>query len=464
MADPVESSKSSDADLLCRVIDDISELVLLASKRPGEALRKSDPWLQLPHPTGNGWLPASSVSTEAFDLLTRRALALRKLQGQVDHLAARKVLQAEFVRRFIQERREIDSKQAARLLSCAAKSIEKTRSTWTYFIPVRFMFTSEPEQIDLGPVVLLSLGEAGRSLVGSIREYLAAHSVGADRDWARKHLRKASEYYRSYKWVARVTISNCDEKVAERQAPEAVMSALDCLHFVLGRNASHRLRIGEEKMAHAELAMFSVAADGKLSVSTSVGSLDVMGFSDGWSKELERPDIREMLSLVRLALTVKGDLSLRRPLADRFLDAARWFGEAVREKSAFSKAVKFITAVERLVVAGKESDLTDTVSTRVADITLSDDSKASWEQRKKQVVKAYALRSDLVHGSVSPFAQRVLDEVSLCGDVAEHTLAQMLFRLGESGLLSTDVSEADYAAWFDRVRTFVSELHSRSAA
>jgi len=153
---------------------------------------------------------------------------------------------------------------------------------------------------------------------------------------------------------------------------------------------------------------------------------------------------------------------LRRPLANRFLDAARWFGEGVRDKKSHSKIVKFITSIERLVVAGKSEDISETVATRVADLTIESDHLADWVEKKKLVKRAYALRSDLVHGSVSPFSDPVLKGVSSCGDLAEEVLHIALHRIRKDGLMATDVSEAEYAAWFSGIRTWVLKIHERN--
>ena len=108
-------------------------------------------------------------------------------------------------------------------------------------------------------------------------------------------------------------------------------------------------------------------------VRVSSGSLDVMGFEDGWSKELERQDVRRTLDLIKSVLAAKADLRIDRPLANRFADSARWFGEGVRDRKSYSKIVKFITAIERLVVAGKTDDISETVGVRVADLTIQSD-------------------------------------------------------------------------------------------
>ena len=50
------------------------------------------------------------------------------------------------------------------------------------------------------------------------------------------------------------------------------------------------------------------------------------------------------------------------PLARRFLDAAAWYGEAVRDEFPASRLVKYVIAIERIVATSKnEENLSDTL-------------------------------------------------------------------------------------------------------
>ncbi|KLE31922.1 hypothetical protein AAW01_10770 [Aurantiacibacter gangjinensis] len=293
------------------------------------------------------------------------------------------------------------------------------------------------------------------------KKYLSDQKDEKSLEWARKQLREAVDYYKSYKWFAEVTVKGCDAKRAEDAAYELATSALDCLYFLIGRQGTYRVEIGRFKLASDNRALAWVSPDNSLMVQTSYGSLDAMGFKDGWSKDLQRPDVKESLDLIRTVIEAKADLRIRRPLANRFLEAARWFGEGVRDRKSHSKIVKFITAIERLVVAGKSDDISETVATRVADLTIESDDVADWERKKACVKKAYGVRSDLVHGSVSPFSDSVLKSVSSCGDLAEETLYTILHRIRKDGLIAPDVSEKQYAEWLEGVRHWVTDIHGR---
>tara|TARA_R100001129_G_scaffold950_1_gene808 strand:+ start:110 stop:1501 length:1392 start_codon:yes stop_codon:yes gene_type:complete len=458
----VHASKKKPEEILELLFEELADFAVRATADFKSVREEFDPWYSLPQHSGSGSILTSKKASALLDQLTEHALRLRNLEARVSHGDLKKEIGEEAVRRFLKEERAIDRQQADRLLSWAAKRAEGRCGEFKYFFPVRFTFQEEPHQIDLGSVKLKWLQRFDADLFGHTKKYLASQKDEKSREWSRKHLRQAIEYYESYKWFAEVTIRGCDEKRAEDLAYELATSALDCLYFLIGRKGTYRVEIGRFKLASDHRALAWIKPNGTMMVQTSHGSLDAMGFKDGWSKDLERPDVQESLDLIRTLLDTKANLTLRRPLANRFLDAARWFGEGVRDKKSHSKIVKFITSIERLVVAGKSEDISETVATRVADLTIESDHLADWVEKKKLVKRAYALRSDLVHGSVSPFSDPVLKGVSSCGDLAEEVLHIALHRIRKDGLMATDVSEAEYAAWFSGIRTWVLKIHERN--
>ena len=416
-------------------------------------------WYSLPHPSGNGSIATSKTASFLVDELVERALPMRNLEGRVKRSDLKKDIGKEVVGRFINEQRDIDRRQADRLLSWAAKRAEGRCGTFRFYFPVRFTFQKEPIEIDLGPVKLKWLDTFRAANFGLAKEYLSAKADEEARQWSGQHLRRAIAYYQSYKWFAEVTVDGFDEEMAEDASYDVLTTALDCLYFLMGRKGTYRIDIGRFKIANDDRALIWTKPDGSMVVRVSSGSLDVMGLEDGWSKELERPDVRQTLNLITNVLEAKADLRTARPLANRFADSARWFGEGVRDRQPYSKIVKFITAIERLIVAGKTDDISETVSIRVADLTIESDNREDWERKKSLVKRAYSVRSELVHGSVSPSSSAVIQSVSICGDIVEETLYAMLHRLHDDGLAATDVSEKQYAEWFADIRKWVDALH-----
>lgn len=459
----MEWSEKSSVEIIQALIQELGEFAQRTSADLTSIRDELDPWYALPHPIGSGSLLTSKSASSAVDELVARALRLRNLEARVSHGDLKRELGKGLIKRFLSEKRTIDRQQVDRLLSWAAKRAEGRCGEYTYFYPVRFTFQEEPGEIDLGPVKLTWLRKFDATLFAHAKAYLRQCEDENSRSWARKQIRDAIDYYKSYKWFATASIKGCDEKRAEDAAYNLLTSAIDCLYFLIGRKGSYRVEIGRFKLAQDTRALAWLKPDGSMTVRTSHGSLDAMGFRDGWSEDLARPDVLETLSLIRTVLEAKADLSLHRSLADRFLDAARWFGEGVRDQQSFSKVVKFTTAIERLVVAGKTEDIAETVAIRVADLTLESDEKFDWDKKRAKVKRVYGLRSNLVHGSVSPFSDDVMKGVSTCGDLSEEVLYTFLHRIRGEGLVSVDTSEAQYAQWFEGIREWVTQLHARSS-
>jgi hypothetical protein len=449
-------------DLIYQLFEELGEFAQRASADIKSIRNDLDPWFKLPHPSGRGSILTSKNASAMLDELSTRAIRLRSLETRVSHADVKNDVGREALQRFLTEKRQIDRKQGDRLLSWAAKRADGRCGDYTYIYPVRFTFQEEPREIDLGPVKLKWLRGFHPEFIRYSKKYLAEQKDEKSLAWARRQLREALEYYKSYKWFAAATVNGCDSKCAEDATYELVTSALDCLHFLIGRKSTYRLEIGRFKLANDNRALAWIEPGDAMRVRTSYGSLDAMGFEDGWSKDLERPDVLESLGLIRTVLEAKADLRLDRPLASRFLDAARWFGEGVRDQKPYSKIVKFITAIERIVVAGKTQDIAETVATRVADLTLFSDNVADWHKRRTLVKKAYDARSALLHGSASPFSKSVTESVSSCGDLAEETLYTVLHRLRIDGLGASDVSEKQYSDWFDGIRNWVDSIHGRT--
>lgn len=94
------------------------------------------------------------------------------------------------------------------------------------------------------------------------------------------------------------------------------------------------------------------------------------------------------------------------PLARRFIDAVTWYGEAVRDKFAASRLVKYVIAMERLLITAKtdrggDDKIAEVFRTRGAALT-SKEGRAAHQAEIGRYKKVYDLRCDLVHGSRSP--------------------------------------------------------------
>jgi hypothetical protein len=448
-------------ELVQGIIQDLVAMDSLCAADPQRALEESDHWLQFPHPSGRGHRLAGRRTRELLIKLTNRCLASDDLTDRVDFDASFRLLMNGVAETFVSQQTPIDEKSVGAVLSETAAKMRSRLADWEIFIPVRFTFQTGNIKVPLGDVELLPRRLLGKELRSEIRDYLGPKDA-EERSWRRVQAKFALEHYLSYKWAARVRLRNCDDKSAVRAAKETLLSAIDCLHVVLGRRASSRLRMADLTVSFAQSATALLRVGGELQVWTSRGTLDVLTLPDDWPTWMGQIDVQSLLELSGLALQAKSRFEPSRTLAMRYLDCARWFGEAVRDDAPFSKVVKYITAIERAVVAGTQKSIKRTVAKRVSNLLYSSLEGVNWQTTFDNVLSAYALRSDLVHGSVSPFSDAVSAGVNTCGQLAEDTLRVLLFRMSNEGLLARDVSERDYAAWFERADEYVIALRSRN--
>lgn len=455
--------ESQNAADIQAILEDLVRIQKLFREDSDAARAEIDPWLMLPHPSGNGFMMASKEASRRLEKLAERARASLRLERRVTLENVKDALKPELVKRFVTEGRNVSASEADKLLSWSAKAALRDCKDRTFYLPVRFTFASEPEHLQLGPVALMTREFAGRKLVPSMRDWLRKGDPKDKRRGSRRHLQQALDYYRNFKWVAEVTIHGCDGKTAEAAAQKAVQSALDILHIILSRRHTRRLRIGGPGLASDKQAGFMLVEGEGLTVSTSHGGFEEVGFADGWSAELKREDIAEMIRLAGIALNCRADLTINRPMSERYLDAAKWFGEAVRDPSMSSQAVKYVTAIERIVTAGKTEAIEETVATRTADLLFHPEHSDLWKQHYDKTRRAYKLRSDLVHGSISPHDKGVALKLSDCGSIAEDLLIATLYRFGDHTLQFEQISNQRYAAWFDSVRSQIDSYFDSTA-
>src|SRR5438270_6456226 len=95
--------------------------------------------------------------------------------------------------------------------------------------------------------------------------------------------------------------------------------------------------------------------DGVTLASHSVGATSAVGFEEGWADMLNSLRSRELVTAAARAIEPLLNPAIQRPLGQRFIDAASWHGQAVRESSPAAAIVKSVSALERLVTTEKST-------------------------------------------------------------------------------------------------------------
>jgi hypothetical protein len=267
-------------------------------------------------------------------------------------------------------------------------------------------------------------------------------SISADafpqdqKDFDAHILTHAKSYYETFDWVAEVTIENCDPEVSAERGHRIVSSALDCVHLLLG-SYSDRMQVGGFSITNERRARIAFEPGRPTSVGMTIGGLrNALG--DDWWGHLEA-EAMPIIKLMGIAIEEGYRLPDPTPLATRFLDAASWVGEAVREKSPAAKLVKCVLAIERsVIVRDHKGDLSETVAMRGAMLAQRGDQ--DYSELRSLMKEVYDLRSKLAHGSCSPTDRLVQERAWSAERLAQDIVVQALYEFGEVGLKDPTVT------------------------
>ncbi|HMO75480.1 MAG TPA: HEPN domain-containing protein [Sphingopyxis sp.] len=414
----------------------------------------------LPRDDAMHWLPdapdtgahilCGRAASERIAMLADHAGRAAGVMHQVAPRSLDRDVRTLISRRFLAEKRPVTLREVERALAEAGKLAAAERSARAHFIPCHLVFVQDPPQFAIGPVRFLSKARFRARLAQLLWEsrdfYRGSHRL----------LRDTRGYYASFGWVAELDIANCDRKTSDARALEVVTRAIDCLHLLIGPGHSRKMRVGGPDLTRDLRGSVSANADG-LRYEVSFPTAGHVGFEEGWFARFADDWSRE-LPLCALALEAAIDPGLARPLSHRFLDAIHWYGEAVRDPNPAARVVKYITALERMLMTeGANEKIAPTIAERVAALCCERGSALSHAQWHADAHTAYSLRSNLVHGSLSPKDRRIMDELSTVARVSRFAIIGALKLIGEGRLTDEAASSAKlkrlYDSFVDAVRT-----------
>jgi hypothetical protein len=409
----------------------------------------------LPTPNGRGGMIICGMKAfHEFEKVASHAAQRAGIQRRVSRRTIRRSLSEILVGRFMIEGRDINTKQVEKVISAAAKHAIRSCSNRIHFVPCHLMATQEPSELILGPISFLSRKKSKEFLRQKLKDERAKSTAASDRKLMRSLLFDSINYYRAFDWTAKIEIKGCDDELGEEIAKRAATSALDCLQLILGGEHSDKMKVGGPRIWTDRRAKLAMTSDGSLTPSISTSWMGQIGFHDGWSKLLVREDFQAILTLCGTALEVAVDPDLDRPFSRRFLDATSWFGEAVREDSLAASIVKYVTALERMLMTEERDDIGRLLAERLSAMCLLSYEGQKGKNRQQwfdETKKVYSLRSKIVHGSMSPDSPHVIQGVYSCMKLPEAALLCAISMAGPRGLLSEKIEAGGLAGWFDLI-------------
>jgi hypothetical protein len=402
----------------------------------------------LPLPNGHKLRCGVEALRRLYRLATN-ALRESDAAGTVEPEKVSRALNRLFVQRFIEEQQPPDVARVEMVLAAAVEEAKRTRSDATHFVPCRLMmFAKDPTSFSVGPVTFRAC-ESFHELMGPrYAAYVESSDLPQQRELCGQLLTQARHYYDGFGWVGEVRILSCDPETSKKRALLAATAALDILHLLFGAYHTNRMMVGGPRLADDRRAHLHLDDGGPLHVTCSSSSTSAVGFRDGWDKIFERDDFAFLLCAASKAIEPLVNASVQRPLGIRFIDAAAWFGDAVREQSDAARVVKASNALEHLLTTGERHGITKRLSHRVAAVCYDPDAEESFDDIAQQFVDAYELRSDLVHGSLSPFDPGVEERCWLSMRLTERALCSALGFFEHQGLLDRSLTNEELAAEF----------------
>ncbi|MFT3809964.1 MAG: HEPN domain-containing protein [Micropepsaceae bacterium] len=406
----------------------------------------------LPHPSGRGSMICHPDAHDRLYDMAEGALAKSKYAGRIEVSAAFEELKRITVERFYRDKREITQSEADKAVAAAVKASAKVCKTLTHYIPCHIGDDKGDFAFELGrvhfrrsDVVMSDMASKFVSYVESVEE--------KRQDISQKLASDARSYYESFGWVAAVTIEDCDEAVSERRAKRAVQGALDCLHVLLGTEYSNHMRMGGPNFHTDRRSHIVEGAGCSIEVSSSADWLS-NGLRKNWWNIIQGK-AEDFLELMGIAL--EGALTLPTPLpvAQRYIDAATWYGQACRDEFLPSRLVKYVTAMERVLTTSSQN-IAETLASRGAALLYRClPEYEDFDRLKARFESVYDMRSRFVHGSRSPH-DRIGQTLRDADELSRMVLFQILRLYKKEGLelaaCSDDRMNEALDEWVELVR------------
>ncbi len=398
-------------------------------------INRMDGLCSLPHPKGIGMLICGYDAYQRFDILAKRFLSSQKDKAVNTHLPEySKALRAEFVRRFLKELEPVNQKNVDRMLSTAYRCISREFDSITHYIPCSIFFSNDPAEFDVGPVHFLHKSkfkelygdeiESQRTILMrkhqeqcqlAICSGMPAESVATTEQsdkLAEDFVDKLNNFFNSFDWVAVVKIGESDITISRNKASLVIEAALSILKLLLSQRFTDKLRTAYNPGSSTHTVNLYRSSDNSLNISYSSG-YDGNILGDNWFQYLIEKGGYFLNTAARTLLSIVNPQNTFH-LSQRFQDALAWYGDAVSEKSPAAQVVKYVSAIERMTGTGIEYDkdgnvrrgVTEIVTCRVS-ILCSNATEEDYAYWMSEVDSIYECRSNLVHGTISPFDDSV---------------------------------------------------------
>lgn len=295
--------------------------------------------------------------------------------------------------RFFKTRRFIDNGAIAKMIAALDKSIRADVKPHRYLWLCHICFGTSPSEFWIGTVRFRPTALCGDEVAAAIGSWQSP----LDETFRAR----IEDHYRSFGWLAEVTVETADPSAAKRISILAVQTALTVVKLMMSDGGiENRLRMAEQPnylLDRAEL--YFMGLEPHLTWHQGSGQAP---FAETWWETLNAGD-----NTVRLRALDHVVRAVSRPeeqtfLKLKYLNALRWFNDASIDVYAGSRITKFVTVLETLTGCNDRENLAEAVADRVAHMLAGWPDEGSPQDIRSKVKRVYAVRSELVHGVRDP--------------------------------------------------------------
>lgn len=437
------------------IICEINRIRQLIHARNTKALNRWDWLCSLPHPGGTGHLLIGRAAENRFFHVAEKALQDPGIAHRVSAETLCNAIKHLFRENILAKERPLTPSLADRIVARAISHIKDQKIiTQSHYFPCVLPHDSDSDCFFIGPVAFMTT----KSFLESNKQQLSDYTKrtldlyraqkkeqirnarpnflsGRDSSWPTIDLRKSAEffekelreYFEQYPWIARVTAVQFDKNKSLTAGRLCAESAINILKLFLQSHIAKDIRISSSAKIDAKTVQLIGLPDKSFDISLSYHWNNRT--EKGWVKRATEGQSGNWLAC---AGSLIGYLSSGDPipyLYKRLINALWWYGEGLSQELPHIRIIQLSNALESLLVT-KDKFISKQISRRASLLLKINPPSNDWinpkEDWKKRTSDFYNTRSELVHGTLSPFADKVAPQSSWGELIAERVLMEGL--------------------------------------
>jgi len=352
-----------------------------------------------------------------------------KLKNKTSDHVLQVCIKDAFWHSIIHKREELSLDTTQKIIHTAINTLKsKHLNTATYYIPCILPLDKKCKEFSIYPVKFTQVEIFLKTNKKALHEYslqiekselkksknISEKEKKEIKKYAHSYERSLKSHYKNYTWLASIEINNTEKERAQDISQLAIKTALNFLQLITSKQTANRIFLPDRGCyLEKETAELTRLENGAFNI-TSVNNLN-FDSHNGW---VNSTDLRWLAFGENLLANLLQETTDNLPYR-RYLNALWWYGEAMnRSTLPFMKIISLSNALEAFLVTDR-TDATQQISSRATCFLKERDSEKNWEPKVK---KFYKLRSDLVHGHLSPFDRKVNKEIATAIEIVRGTL------------------------------------------